>query len=178
MNRQREQIDQAVQDKAIADLHATGMTQTAIAKQLGVSQPTVSLACTRNKKRDLRDAVLHTRDHRAEMLTKYDKAEADIQRLLNELIGRLFPADAKLPKPNKQDLLSLGDAFGRLLDRKLKIYSQVADLLGLKTLNVNDTRDIGPNTLAAIRHINAGSNGDRAKVAGELLAYVPEEDRN
>lgn len=169
-------------DKQVAHLYfKEKKTQAEVAKIVGMSRSWVGQSVKRGKERTDKETVLVNVDHRAEMLTKYAKAEQDIQRLQDEMLGRLFP-DAKGPhglemKPDRHNLLLFSEAFGRLMDRKLKIYLQVATLLGLNTLNINETTDIGPRTLEAFRHLNA-SNGDRAGHARWLRENTTEAQAN
>lgn len=164
-NIQRDRIDLAVQDKAIADLHAQGLFQKDIAQKLGIAQPTVSVSLKRTRGRDLRDAALSNRDHRAELFTKYEKAEEDIKHLLFKLRADLDRC------PNTLQVLRGLEQFGRLYDRLFKIHSQVADLFGLKSLTLKQEHDLSPNMLRAVELMNA-SNGDRAQQAREIRQLV------
>lgn len=151
--------------------HSLHMTQQAIGDKLCRSRQWVQQSLQRTKQRDLDTAVIPQRNYREDQLTKYNKAEKDIQRLLTEIMGRLFP-DAKGPRgfPIRHDmhnLLELSDAFGRMMDRLLKLLNQRDTLLGLKTLRLDTTSDIGPNTRAVLERC-LGGNGSRPGAVKEL----------
>lgn len=160
----------------VAVMFDKGMTGADIARAEGVSTATISLdkqaidAATNER-------TIETRiSHREKLLRKYDRAEKDVQRLLDELLGRLFPTQLGahgLPtKPNRHDLLEFTETYNRTLDRLLKIYNQTADILHLKSPDIKvEVHDLPPGFTGFLEWAEAQrSNGSRGSSLSELLA--------